>query len=287
VQLSSELFRQPEITDFIQRSLQEDIGEGDHSSMASIPEGARGKARMIIKEDGILAGAELARAVFYQVDPTLEVEVLLPDGSEVKPGDIALVVSGPVHAILKSERLVLNLAQRLSGIATMAFRISALIKDTGCRILDTRKTTPGLRALEKWAVRAGGGENHRFGLYDMIMLKDNHIDYAGGITQAVSRTRDYLSKQGKNLKVEIETRNLKEVKEALDTGGVDRIMLDNFSPALLQEAVKLIDGRVETEASGGITMETIREYALTGVNFISVGALTHSVKSLDISLKEF
>lgn len=279
-------FQSKEITDFIDRSLAEDIGSGDHSSLASIPAGTRGKAQMIIKEDGIIAGLELAEQIFRQADPSLKVTLLLKDGDPVKKGEIGLFVEGSVHSILKTERLVLNLAQRLSGVATRTAHMASLIEGTGCRLLDTRKTTPGLRLLEKWAVKTGGGENHRIGLYDMIMLKDNHNDYAGGISQGVSNTIQYLKDKGLNLKIEVETRNLNEVKEALSTGKVDRIMLDNFTPEAMREAVSFIGGKVETEASGGITEETIRSYAETGVDFISVGALTHSVKSLDISLKE-
>lgn len=241
---------------------------------------------MLIKEDGILAGVELAKEVFHLADPTLRVDIRIQDGTPVHKGDVALIVEGSVHSILKTERLVLNLAQRLSGVATRTYHMAQLIKGTGCRLLDTRKTTPGLRLLEKWAVKTGGGENHRFGLYDMVMLKDNHNDYAGGITTAVANTVTYLKKHNLNLKIEVETRNLDEVKEALATGHVDRIMLDNFTPEKMKEAVDYIAGKVETEASGGITEATIRAYAETGVDYISVGALTHSVKSLDISLKE-
>ncbi|HCS20410.1 MAG TPA: carboxylating nicotinate-nucleotide diphosphorylase [Bacteroidetes bacterium] len=284
--MDASLFQNPEIHEFIHRALAEDIGDGDHSSLAAIPAGTRGSAQMIIKEAGVLAGVELSELVFRLSDPELKCEILIGDGSPVKPGDIALRVSGSVHSILRTERLVLNLAQRLSGIATRTRQLNELIKGTGCRLLDTRKTTPGLRLLEKWAVRVGGGENHRIGLYDMIMLKDNHNDYAGGISAAVNRTALYLKEKGLNLKVEVETRNLDEVKEALNTGKVDRIMLDNFDVDALKEAVAFIDHRVETEASGGITESTIRAYAETGVDFISVGALTHSVKALDISLKE-
>lgn len=272
---------------FIESSLAEDIGDGDHSSLAAIPAGTEGKARMLIKDTGIIAGLELSRVIFGLSDSRLCVELMLEDGDPVKPGDVALTVSGSVHSILRTERLVLNLSQRLSGIATTTRRLVKLVEGTGCRILDTRKTTPGLRMLEKWAVRVGGGENHRIGLYDMIMLKDNHIDYAGGIRPAVLNTLRYQQEKGMRLKVEVETRNLEEVKEALETGHVDRIMLDNFSPEDMREAVKWIGKRVETEASGGINETNIRSYAETGVDFISVGALTHSVRSLDISLKEF
>lgn len=285
--MSKTFFQQPDILDFIDQSLQEDIGSGDHSSLASIPAGTHGRARMIIKDEGILAGVELAEVIFNRADPLLEVRLLMRDGDRVSKGDIALTVEGSVHSILKTERLVLNLAQRLSGIATITHRMTQLLEGTDCKLLDTRKTTPLLRKLEKWAVKTGGGENHRFGLFDMVMLKDNHVDYAGGISAAVARTQAYLKEKGLKLKVEVETRNLEEVSEALATGGVDRIMLDNFSPDLLKEAIALIGDKAETEASGGITIETLRAYAETGVNYISVGALTHSVKSLDISLKEF
>lgn len=284
--IDAALFQNTEIHDFILRALAEDIGDGDHSSLASIPEGTQGKAQMIIKDEGILAGLELARVVFHIADPSLNVTMYLHDGMEVKKGDIGLLVEGSVHAILRTERLVLNLTQRLSGIATRTFEMNKLIEGTGCILLDTRKTTPGLRLLEKWAVKMGGGANHRMGLYDMIMLKDNHNDYAGGITKAVKNTVAYLAEKERSLKIEVETRNIEEVKEALATGKVDRIMLDNFSVEGMKEAVEWIDGRVETEASGGITEETIRAYAETGVNYISVGALTHSVRSMDISLKE-
>lgn len=281
------LFTSPQCIDFITRSLQEDIGSGDHSSLASIPQGTQGKARMLIKEDGIIAGLELAHSIFKQVDENLQVELLLADGDMVKKGDVGLLVQGSVHSILKSERLVLNCAQRLSGIATTTNKIVKLVDGLHTKILDTRKTTPQLRFLEKWAVTVGGGYNHRIGLYDMIMLKDNHVDYAGGIEAAITRTHAYLKENNLNLKIEVETRNISEVKQVLQVGGVNRIMLDNFSPTLLREAIVLIDNKFETEASGGITLETVREYAETGVDFISVGALTHSVKSLDISLKEY
>ena len=284
--IDAALFQNTEIHDFILRALNEDIGDGDHSSLASIPEGTQGKAQMIIKDDGIIAGLELSKIIFHLTDPSIDVTLFLHDGMEVKKGDIGLTVSGSVHAILRAERLVLNLIQRLSGIATRTAEMKKLIEGTGCVLLDTRKTTPGLRFLEKWAVKMGGGSNHRIGLYDMIMLKDNHNDYAGGITKAVNNTVAYLNEKELHLKIEVETRNLEEVKEALATGKVDRIMLDNFSVEAMKEAVDLINGQVETEASGGITEQTIRKYAETGVNFISVGALTHSVRSMDISLKE-
>ena len=280
-------FSTPSVIDFIKRSLQEDVGSGDHSSLASIPLGKQGKARLIFKEDGIVGGIELAIQIFKIVDHALKIEVFKKDGDVVKYGDIGLHVSGSVHSILVSERLVLNCMQRLSGIATITNKIVKKIEGTNAKLLDTRKTTPGLRMFEKWAVTVGGGYNHRFGLYDMIMLKDNHVDYAGGITKAVESTVDYLSKNNLKLAIEVETRNLEEVREALALKAVDRIMFDNFSPELMKDAVKLVNHKKETEASGGITIENVRNYAETGVDFISVGALTHSVKSLDISLKEF
>jgi nicotinate-nucleotide pyrophosphorylase (carboxylating) len=280
-------FSTPSVIDFIKRSLQEDVGSGDHSSLASIPLGKQGKARLIFKEDGIVGGIELAIQIFKIVDHALKIEVFKKDGDVVKYGDIGLHVSGSVHSILVSERLVLNCMQRLSGIATITNKIVKKIEGTNAKLLDTRKTTPGLRMFEKWAVTVGGGYNHRFGLYDMIMLKDNHVDYAGGITKAVESTVDYLSKNNLKLAIEVETRNLEEVREALALKAIDRIMFDNFSPELMKDAVKLVNHKKETEASGGITIENVRNYAETGVDFISVGALTHSVKSLDISLKEF
>lgn len=281
------IFASLQCIDFIKRSLQEDVGDGDHSSLAAIPAGKQGKARLLLKDDGIVAGLELAVAIFKEVDENLQVQLLLADGDTVKKGDIGLIVQGSVHSILKSERLVLNCMQRLSGIATTTSKYVGAISGLNTKILDTRKTTPGLRFLEKWAVTVGGGHNHRIGLYDMIMLKDNHVDYAGGIEPAIRQTQEYLRKNNLSLKIEVETRNLDEVKQVLTTGGVDRIMLDNFSPELLKQAVQLIGRQYETEASGGITLATVRMYAETGVDYISVGALTHSVKSLDISLKEF
>jgi len=269
----------------IAAALAEDIGDGDHSSLASVPNEAEGKAHLLVKEAGVLAGVEVAQKVFAAVDPALALDIRLHDGAEITPGEIAFIVTGRAQSILKAERLVLNLMQRMSGIATQAHRISALLAGTKAKVLDTRKTTPLLRYLEKWAVRIGGGHNHRFGLYDMIMLKDNHLDYAGGIAAAVSATRRYLTEQNKALKIEVEARDMDEVRQILATEGVDRIMLDNFDYAMTKEAVALIDGRCETESSGGITLETIRGYAECGVDYISVGALTHSVKSLDLSLK--
>lgn len=275
------------IHQFIKNALTEDVGDGDHTSLSTIPPGTQGKAKLIIKEDGILAGVELALEIFKEVDDTLKVDVLLQDGVTVKVGDIALTVSGSTHSILIAERLVLNCMQRMSGIATKTHRIVALLKTTKTKILDTRKTTPGLRYLEKWAVRIGGGVNHRIGLYDMILIKDNHVDYAGGISNAIIAAKKYLTDQNKSLQIEIEVRNLEELSQVLAIGGVDRIMLDNFSFENLKAAVKLIDGKFITEASGGITEENVAEYAACGVDFISMGALTHSVKSLDMSLKAY
>ncbi len=280
-------FSSTEINDFIKRSLQEDIGSGDHTSLASIPAGKQGKARLIFKENGIVAGLDLALRIMKTVDENLQVEFFKKDGDFVYYGDIGFHVTGSVHAILASERLLLNCMQRLSGIATQTHHIVEKVKGTNAKILDTRKTTPGLRLLEKWAVKIGGGYNHRFGLYDMILLKDNHVDYAGGISVAVNNSVSYLKKHNLNLDIEVETRNLDEVKEALALPEVKRIMFDNFTPAVMSQAVLLVNKQKETEASGGITLENIREYAETGVDYISVGALTHSVKSLDISLKEF
>ncbi len=273
------------ILELIDNALREDIGDGDHSTLACVPAHAIGKAQLIIKEDGILAGIELAEIIFKRFDPSLQIEILLEDGKAVKSGDVAFIVSGSSRSILTTERLVLNCMQRMSGIATQTNKIVSCIEGCATKLLDTRKTTPGIRLLEKWAVRIGGGHNHRFGLFDMLMLKDNHIDYAGGIQPAVLRAIEYLKSKKKNLKIEIEVRNLQELKEVLEIGMVDRIMLDNFSPDEIRDALKLIPTEYETEASGGITLETIRLYAETGVDFISVGALTHSAKSLDMSLK--
>jgi nicotinate-nucleotide pyrophosphorylase (carboxylating) len=270
---------------FITSALAEDVGDGDHSSLAAIPASATSRARLLVKDDGILAGVEVAWKIFQHVDSRLHVDVKLTDGSEIRKGDTAFTVEGPARAILTAERLVLNTMQRMSGIATRTNYFVRLIHGTKARLLDTRKTTPNFRLLEKWAVSIGGGTNHRIGLYDMVMLKDNHVDMAGGIENAIIRTKDYLRDGNKNLKIEVETRNLDEVNQVLRVGGVDIIMLDNMSPAQIKEAVTRINGRFITEASGGVTETTIREIAECGVDFISVGALTHSVKSLDLSLK--
>lgn len=273
------------LDEIIRNALQEDIGSGDFSTLSCVPKEAKGSAQLIVKENGVLAGIEIAKRIYEIYDPSLSFEVLKFDGDSVKKGDIAFRIVGSSQAILTTERLVLNCLQRMSGIATLTAKIKKEIEGSSSIILDTRKTTPGIRFLEKWAVKIGGGQNHRFGLYDMIMLKDNHIDYAGGITAAIQRTKAFLISTKKDLKIEIEVRNKKELVEVLQVGGVDRIMLDNFSPENLKEALKIIPSTYETEASGGITLENIRAFADTNVNYISVGALTHSVKSLDLSLK--
>jgi nicotinate-nucleotide pyrophosphorylase (carboxylating) len=273
------------LDEIIRNALKEDIGSGDFSTLSCVPKEAEGSAQLIVKENGVLAGIEVAKRIYEIYDPSLSFEVLKFDGDSVKKRDIAFRVAGSSQAILTTERLVLNCLQRMSGIATLTAKIKKEIEGSSSIILDTRKTTPGIRFLEKWAVKIGGGQNHRFGLYDMIMLKDNHIDYAGGITAAIQRTKAFLISTNKDLKIEIEVRNTKELEEVLQVGGVDRIMLDNFSPENLKEALKIIPSTYETEASGGITLENIRAYADTNVKYISVGALTHSVKSLDLSLK--
>lgn len=263
----------------------EDIGDGDHTTLCCIHEEAMGKSHLLIKEDGILAGVEVAKKVFFRFDPSLNVEVLINDGARVKKGDIAMVVTGKVRSLLQTERLMLNIMQRMSGIATMTNRYVELLKGTRTHVLDTRKTTPGMRMLEKQAVKIGGGVNHRIGLFDMILLKDNHVDFAGGIRNAIERCHEYLKAKSLDLKIEIEVRNFDELRQVLDYGGVDRIMFDNFSVDDTRKAVELIDGKYETESSGGITFETIRAYAECGVDYVSVGALTHSVKGLDMSFK--
>ena len=271
--------------DLITLAFREDIGDGDHTTLSCIPSDATGKSRLIIKDDGVLAGVEVARRIFNHFDPALQMEIFISDGAEVKKGNIAFTVEGTIQSILQTERLVLNVMQRMSGIATATRRYVKELEGTGTRVLDTRKTTPGMRILEKEAVRIGGGMNHRIGLFDMILLKDNHIDFAGGIEQAITNTHHYLKKKDKNLKIEIEVRNLDELDEVIRVGGVDRIMLDNFNLDDTREAVKRIAGQYETESSGGIVFSSLRSYAACGVDFISVGALTHSIKSLDMSLK--
>lgn len=273
------------IQKFITQALAEDIGDGDHTSLACIPKTAKGKAKLLVKEAGILAGVELSLQIFKAVDDSLKVKTLLKDGTSIKPGDIVLTVEGSSRSILMAERLVLNCMQRMSGIATKTNTLVQLCKGTSTKVIDTRKTTPNVRGLEKWAVVIGGGANHRIGLYDMILIKDNHVDYTGGIKQAIIAANDYLEAKKKKLKIEIEARNIDEVKQILDVGKVHRIMLDNFNYSDLRKAVKLIDGKYETEASGGINEKTISKYAACGVDYISVGALTHNIKSLDLSLK--
>lgn len=269
----------------IDLSFAEDIGDGDHTTLSCIPADAMGKSKLLIKEEGILAGIEVAKEVFHRFDPEMKVEVFIEDGTHVKPGDVAMVVEGKIQSLLQTERLMLNIMQRMSGIATMTHRYVERLQGTKTRVLDTRKTTPGMRILEKMAVKIGGGVNHRIGLFDMILLKDNHVDFAGGIDKAITRAREYCNAKGKDLKIEIEVRNFDELQQVLDLGGVDRIMLDNFTPADTRKAVEMVNGRVELESSGGITFDTLRDYAECGVDFISVGALTHSVKGLDMSFK--
>ncbi|UAB75465.1 carboxylating nicotinate-nucleotide diphosphorylase [Mesoflavibacter sp. SCSIO 43206] len=274
-----------EIELIITNAIREDVGDGDHSSLACIPASAEGKAKLLVKDEGIIAGVEFAKKVFHYVDPNMKIETLIEDGSHVKYGDIVFYVSGASQSILKAERLVLNAMQRMSAIATKTREFVDLLEGTGTKVLDTRKTTPGIRALEKWAVKIGGGENHRFALYDMIMLKDNHIDFAGGITKAIDQTKQYLKETNRDLKIIVEARDLNEIKEILKSDGVYRILIDNFNYEDTREAVKLIGDKCLTESSGGINENTIREYALCGVDYISSGALTHSVYNKDLSLK--
>lgn len=275
-----------QIEQLIDIAIAEDIGDGDHSSLSCIPSTAQGQVKLMIKQAGVLAGMEIASLVYRKIDGLVEFFPHLPDGAEVNFGDIAFIAKGKVHSLLQAERIVLNIMQRMSGIATQTRQYVKRVEGTKTKVLDTRKTTPGMRILDKMAVRIGGGFNHRMGLYDMIMLKDNHVDFAGGISQAIQKAQEYLSKTGKTLDIEIETRNLQEIEEVLRVGGVKRIMLDNFSVEQTHEAVKLINGLFETESSGGITLETIRAYAEAGVDFISVGALTHQIMSLDMNLKK-
>jgi nicotinate-nucleotide pyrophosphorylase (carboxylating) len=265
--------------------LAEDVGNGDHTSLATIPTDAKGKARLLVKENGIIAGVELAEKIFQYLDNDFKISTFLKDGDKIKKGDIAFEVEGNIQKILQAERLVLNCMQRMSGIATYTHFLNSKLEGLHTKLLDTRKTTPGFRFFEKWAVKIGGGENHRFGLYDMILIKDNHIDFAGGVKPAIQKTKDYLKEKNLDLKIEVEARTLEHVKEIMNEGGIDRIMLDNFTPEKLKEAIVLINKQYETEASGGITEETIRAYAESGVDYISVGALTHQIKSLDLSLK--
>lgn len=273
------------IDDLLTLSFAEDIGDGDHTTLSTIPADAMGRSRLLIKEKGILSGVEIARMTLEKLDPSIEMEVFLHDGDEVKPGDVAFIASGPVRSLLIAERTMLNIMQRMSGVATMTRRYQDELRGLHTKVLDTRKTTPGMRMLEKQAVADGGGMNHRIGLFDMILIKDNHIDFAGGVENAVERAKKYCLANGKNLKIEVEARSLDDIRRILAIGGVDRIMFDNFTPELTREAVMLVDGKAETESSGGITLENLRAYGEAGVDYISVGALTHSVKGLDMSFK--
>lgn len=275
----------PIIDKFIENAILEDVGDGDHTSLAIIPESAIGKAQLIVKDDGIIAGVEVAKKIFQKFDPSVKVDVLIQDGTHVKPCDIAFIVEGKVLTILQCERLVLNIMQRMSGVATQTARYVEQLHGLKTKVLDTRKTTPGMRLLDKWAVKLGGGENHRIGLYDMILIKDNHIDFAGGIENAIRAAQGYLKKKNKDLKIEVEARSLEDIKVIMEIGGIHRIMLDNFDVETTRKAVKLIGGQYEIESSGGITIDTLRDYAKCGVDFISVGALTHQIRSLDMSLK--
>jgi nicotinate-nucleotide pyrophosphorylase (carboxylating) len=273
------------VAKIIENALKEDLGNGDHTSLACIPKNATGKAQLLIKENGIIAGIEIAKKVFLNLDKNIKMQIFFSDGSKVKKGDIAFIVEGNIISILSAERTVLNFMQRMSGIATNTYKIVSLLKGLNTRVLDTRKTTPNIRLLEKQAVKTGGGENHRMGLYDMIMIKDNHIDFAGGIEQAIKFVHNYLKKYNKNLKIEIETKNIAQIKKVLSVGGINRIMFDNFSVKDTRKAVKLVNRKYETESSGGITIKNIRKYAECGIDFISVGNLTHHIKSMDMSLK--
>lgn len=275
------------IDELLDLAFAEDLGDGDHTTLSTIPADAMGRSRLIIKEDGILSGVEIAEKVLHKVDPSIKMEVMIGDGAEVKKGDIAFTAEGSVRSLLIAERTMLNIMQRMSGVATMTRRYQNELDGLHTRVLDTRKTTPGMRMLEKEAVKTGGGTNHRIGLFDMILIKDNHIDFAGGLEKAIDRANEYCKAQGKDLRIEIEARSLDDIRRILAHGGVDRIMFDNFTPELTREAVKLVDGKAETESSGGITLENLRQYGEAGVDFISVGALTHSVKGLDMSFKAF
>lgn len=275
------------IEELLNLAFAEDLGDGDHTTLSTIPADAQGRSRLIIKEEGVLSGVEIAKKVLAKVDPSIKVTVMIEDGAHVKPGDIAFTAEGPVRSLLIAERTMLNIMQRMSGVATMTAKYQKQLEGLHTRVLDTRKTTPGMRMLEKEAVACGGGTNHRIGLYDMILIKDNHIDFAGGIEKAITRANEYCKENGKDLKIEVEVRSLDDIRRVMEHGGVDRIMFDNFTPELTKEAVALVDGKYETESSGGITIENLRKYGEAGVDFISVGALTHSVKGLDMSFKAY
>jgi nicotinate-nucleotide pyrophosphorylase (carboxylating) len=275
----------PVIDQFIENAILEDVGDGDHTSLAIIPDTTKGKAQLLVKDDGIIAGVEVAKKIFQKFDPSVSIDVLIPDGSRVKYCDVAFVVEGKVLTILQCERLVLNIMQRLSGIATQTNKYVEQLHGYKTKVLDTRKTTPGMRLLDKWAVKLGGGENHRIGLFDMILIKDNHIDFAGGIENAIRSAQRYLKLKNKDLKIEVEARSIDDIIKIMDIGGIHRIMLDNFDVETTRKAVKIIAGKYETESSGGITIDTLRDYAKCGVDYISVGALTHQIRSLDMSLK--
>ena len=275
----------PFVEELITLAIREDIGDGDHTSLSTIPADARGKMRLLVKQEGIIAGIEVAVEVFRRLDPTIEIDLLVSDGDRVKVGDVAFYVEGRIQTLLQAERIVLNIMQRMSGVATQTAVYAKILEGTNCKVLDTRKTTPGMRVLDKMAVKIGGGENHRIGLFDMVLLKDNHIDFAGGIIPAINAVRKYLAEKGKNIPVECEVRSLSDIDLVFEAGGVDRIMFDNFTPEQTKLAVEKVAGRCSTESSGGITLETMRAYAESGVDYISVGALTHQIKSLDLSLK--
>ena len=279
--------REELIDDLLNLAFAEDIGDGDHTTLSTIPENAMGRQKLLIKEKGIVSGVEVAKQVLHKLDPSIKIDIKIKDGAEVEPGDIVFIAEGRVRSLLMAERTLLNIMQRMSGVATMTRKYQDKLEGLKTKVLDTRKTTPGMRMLEKEAVKTGGGENHRIGLYDMILIKDNHIDFAGGLEKAVARAQEYCKEKGKDLKIEVEARNLDDVRKLTAMPGVDRIMFDNFSPELTKEAVKIVNGKKETESSGGITIDNLRSYGETGVDFISVGALTHSVKGLDMSFKAF
>jgi nicotinate-nucleotide pyrophosphorylase (carboxylating) len=283
----SEIQFEKELEGIIDNAIREDVGDGDHSSLACIPEGVQGKAKLLVKDEGIIAGVDFAKKIYKQIDPTIKITTFIEDGENVKFGDVVFTIEGSTHSILKTERLVLNAMQRMSAIATKTKYYTNLLEGTKTKILDTRKTTPGIRAIEKWAVKIGGGVNHRFALYDMIMLKDNHIDFAGGITKAIEQTQAYLKETGKDLKIIIEARDLQEIREILRSDGVHRILIDNFNYEDTRKAVAMINGKCQTESSGGINEETLRKYAECGVDYISSGALTHSIYNMDLSLKAY